>query len=70
LSTPCQILGVLFLIGNIIALVSNIISLNNTKTYYSNCLTANANTINAIPTNQDLSQYPVTCDGNVVVTVS
>lgn len=64
-----QVLGVFFLICNIIGLVTNIISLNNSKTYYTSCMTANANTINNIPISQDLSQFTVTCDGQTIETV-
>ena len=65
-----QILGVLFLIGNIIVLVSNIIAINNTKTLYANCLTANANAISALPADQDLTLIPIQCDNNTLTTVS
>ena len=69
-----QVLGILFLICNIVGLVSNIISMNNTKTYYSNCLNANAAAINALPTQTSLSSaeidsYPVMCDQDVAVTI-
>lgn len=63
-----QILGILFLIGNIIVLVSNIIAINNTKTLYANCLASNANSINALPANQDLSLVPIQCE-NTATTV-
>jgi len=75
-----QVLGILFLISNIIGLVSNIISMNNTKTYYSTCLSSNAATITSMSASLssltssststvDVDSQGVICDGNVPVTI-
>ena len=64
-----QVLGIIFLIFNIIGMVSNIISMSNTKTYYSNCMASNAATINTASQTSTQNPFEVNCDGNVPVDI-
>ena len=63
-----QVLGVLFLIFNIIGMISNIVALSNTKSYYSKCLTTNAAYAN-LPDTSTTDPFMVPCDDNMPVNI-